>query len=154
MIYGTCNVISHVECFVLWHSYFPKYVCCSAQFVWLFSVVPSFRAFPVWCSNIFRMIQDDSENKFQKLVHLLGFTVRNLTRCTVIWKSDLHEAVNRVHHNSDSFSGCIILRLMIYMYILFCRECAYTLTSIQWRTIGVVHTFIAWTATTVNLVCK
>jgi len=29
-----------------------------------------------------------SKNKFEKLVHLVGFIIRNLTRCTVTWKSN------------------------------------------------------------------
>jgi len=27
-------------------------------------------------------------NKFEKLVHLVGFIIRNLTRCTVTWTSN------------------------------------------------------------------
>jgi hypothetical protein len=30
-----------------------------------------------------------SNNKFEKLVHLVGFIIRNLTRCTVIWMSNM-----------------------------------------------------------------
>jgi hypothetical protein len=30
------------------------------------------------------------KNKFEKLVHLVGFIIRNLSRCTVTWTSNIH----------------------------------------------------------------
>ena len=41
-INGTCNVIFHLECFVL------SEVCVQCP-IWLFSVVPCFIVFPVGC---------------------------------------------------------------------------------------------------------
>ena len=48
----TCNCISHCKRFVLWQYYFPKYVGP----IYLFSVVPWHRAFPLRCSGILWMI--------------------------------------------------------------------------------------------------
>jgi len=33
-----------------------------------------------------------SKNKFEKLVHTVGFIIRNLTRCTVTWTSNTYES--------------------------------------------------------------
>jgi len=30
-------------------------------------------------------VEFHSKNKFEKLVHLVGFIIRNLARCTVTW---------------------------------------------------------------------
>jgi len=38
--------------------------------------------------NCPKHVEFHSKNKFQKLVHLFGFIIRNLTRCTVTWTSD------------------------------------------------------------------
>ena len=50
-VYATCNVVYHVECFVL--STFSVCVQCS---VWLFSVAPWLYVFHVFSSDIIRMI--------------------------------------------------------------------------------------------------
>jgi len=39
--------------------------------------------------NYPKHVEFHSKNKFEKLVHLVGSIVRNLTRCTVTWSSDL-----------------------------------------------------------------
>jgi hypothetical protein len=38
--------------------------------------------------NCPKHVEFHSKNKLEKLVHLVGFIVRNLTRCTVTWTSD------------------------------------------------------------------
>jgi len=38
--------------------------------------------------NCAKHVEFHSENIFEKLVHLVGFIIRNLTRCTVIWTSN------------------------------------------------------------------
>jgi hypothetical protein len=37
--------------------------------------------------NCPKHVEFHSKNKFQKLVHLFGFIIRNLSRCTVTWTS-------------------------------------------------------------------
>ena len=37
-------------------------------------------------------VEFHSKNKFEKLVHLDGFTIRNLSRCTVTWTSNIRIA--------------------------------------------------------------
>jgi len=38
--------------------------------------------------NCLKHVDFHSKNKFEKLVHLVGFIVRDLSRCTVTWTSD------------------------------------------------------------------
>jgi hypothetical protein len=38
--------------------------------------------------NCPKHVKFHSKNKFEKLVHLVGFIIRNLSRCTVTWTSD------------------------------------------------------------------
>jgi hypothetical protein len=38
--------------------------------------------------NCPKHVEFNSEHKFEKLVHLVGFIVRNLTQCTVTWTSE------------------------------------------------------------------
>jgi hypothetical protein len=39
--------------------------------------------------NCLKHVEFHSKNKFEKLVHLVGFIIRNLTQCTVTWTSNL-----------------------------------------------------------------
>ena len=39
--------------------------------------------------NCPRHVKFQSKNKFEKLVYLVGFVIRNLSRCTVTWTSNL-----------------------------------------------------------------
>jgi len=41
--------------------------------------------------NCLKHVEFYSKNKFEKLVHLVGFIIRNLTQCTVTWTSNLSE---------------------------------------------------------------
>jgi hypothetical protein len=43
-----------------------------------------------------------SKNKFEKLVHLVGFIVRNLARCSVTWTWRMGSVAGR-HYNSLTF---------------------------------------------------
>jgi hypothetical protein len=38
--------------------------------------------------NCLKHVEFHSKNKFEKLVHLVGFIIRNLTQCTVTWMSN------------------------------------------------------------------
>jgi len=40
-----------------------------------------------WTEELPKHVDFYSKNKFKKLVHLVGFIIRNLTRCTVTWTS-------------------------------------------------------------------
>jgi hypothetical protein len=55
------------------------------------------------------------KNKFEKLVHPVGFIVRNLTRCTVTWTSNstLKYATARIFKTADT---------LILFYLLVCWE--------------------------------
>ena len=37
--------------------------------------------------NCPKHVEFHSKNKFEKLVHIVGFVISNLTQCTVTWKS-------------------------------------------------------------------
>ena len=41
--------------------------------------------------NCPKHVEFKSKNKFEKLVHLVGFIIRNLSRCTVTWTSNLKQ---------------------------------------------------------------
>jgi len=41
-----------------------------------------------WQRNCPKHVEFHSKNKFEKLVHLFGFIIRNLTRRTVTWRSN------------------------------------------------------------------
>jgi hypothetical protein len=41
-----------------------------------------------------KRVEFHSKNKFEKLMHLVGFIIRNLTRCTVTWTSDVSRSVS------------------------------------------------------------
>jgi hypothetical protein len=54
------------------------------------------------CGTLTLHVEFHSKNKFQKLVHLVGFIIRNLTRCTVTWTSKYIEGVNEAIRSSLS----------------------------------------------------
>ena len=39
--------------------------------------------------NCPKHVEFHSKNKFEKLVHLIGFIIRNITRCTVTWMANI-----------------------------------------------------------------
>ena len=41
-----------------------------------------------WTEDCLEHVEFHSKNKFEKLVHLVGFIIRNLTRCMVTWTSN------------------------------------------------------------------
>jgi len=47
-----------------------------------------------------------SKNKFEKLVHLVGFIVRNLLRCSVTWTSNCDYQFLFPHYRSNIAMGC------------------------------------------------
>jgi len=49
--------------------------------------------------NCLKRVEFHSKNKFEKLVHLIGFTriIRNLKRCTVTWTSDNNNNKNNTN---------------------------------------------------------
>jgi len=42
-----------------------------------------------WTEELSKTCRVSFQNKFEKLVHLVGYIVRNLTRCTVTWTSSI-----------------------------------------------------------------
>jgi len=50
--------------------------------------------------NCPKHVEFHSKNKFEKLVHLVGFVLGNLSRCTVTWTSKYPENVSK--HNIDN----------------------------------------------------
>jgi hypothetical protein len=64
------------------------------------------------------------QNKFEKLVHLVGFIIRNLSRCTATWTSNLCSSVMsetlafllRFKHKGDVLH---LKKNIIYMYHVF-----------------------------------
>jgi len=51
--------------------------------------------------NCPKHVEFHSKNKFEKLVHLIGFVIRNLSRCTVTWTSKVSWNVH-FHNNYDN----------------------------------------------------
>ena len=43
--------------------------------------------------NCLKHVEFHSKNKFEKLVHLVGFIVRNVSRCTVTWTSNTFQHI-------------------------------------------------------------
>ena len=44
-----------------------------------------------WTEELSETCRDSFQNKSEKLVHLIGFIIRNLSRCTVTWTSNTKE---------------------------------------------------------------
>jgi hypothetical protein len=56
--------------------------------------------------NCPKHIEFHSKNKFEKLVHLVGFIIRNLSRCTVTWtSSSLQNQVLHIYTNAYTLNG-------------------------------------------------
>jgi len=55
--------------------------------------------------NCLKHAEFHSKNKFEKLVHLVGFIIRNLTRCTVTWTSNLSRGPYFIWHTRISFAS-------------------------------------------------
>ena len=67
--------------------------------------------------NCLKHIEFHFKNKFEKLVHLVGFIIRNLSRCTVTWTSNKYVLLR-------SRSGCV--------------------TKFMYMTVGIVTRLWAW----------
>ena len=50
--------------------------------------------------NCPKHVEFHSKNNFEKLVQLVGFILRNLSRCTVTWTSKLITVIGKVHNYS------------------------------------------------------
>jgi hypothetical protein len=53
-------------------------------------------------------------NKFEKLVHLVNFTVRNLSRCTVTWTS-----------NTTIYIFYFVIYLLFYYFVQWTNKCTH-----------------------------
>ena len=47
-----------------------------------------------WTEELSEKCRVSVQNKFEKLVHLVGFIIRNVTRCTVTWTSNTWQRCN------------------------------------------------------------
>jgi hypothetical protein len=62
--------------------------------------------------NCPKPVEFHSKNKFEKLVHLVGFILRNLTRCTVTWKSKPYLAyihLRRMYFRQISLNSFLVI---------------------------------------------
>ena len=58
--------------------------------------------------NCPKRVEFHSKNKFEKLMHLVGFIITNWTRCTVTWTSKLHS----YECNFNTFVGILFCNLI------------------------------------------
>ena len=66
--------------------------------------------------NCPKHVEFHSKNKFEKLVHLVGFILRNLSRCTVTWTSNSYH--NDSHLNIPDTKFCNqITKVLICGYV-------------------------------------
>ena len=65
-----------------------------------------------WCTEeLFETCRVSFQNKFEKLVHLVDFIIRNLSRCTVTWTSKSWKSHRRAkQHRRVYFSYVIKLK--------------------------------------------
>jgi hypothetical protein len=66
--------------------------------------------------NCSKHVEFHSKNKFEKLVHIVGFIIRNLARCTVTWKSNA-KLYNHSYRKGESsvFIYHVIVRAAIML---------------------------------------
>ena len=63
--------------------------------------------------NCLKHVEFQSKNKFEKLVHLAGVIIRNLSRCTVIWTSNKINYVFIINRSKRTWTHLnFLLRLM------------------------------------------
>ena len=80
-----------------------------------------------WTEELSETCRVSIQNKFEKLVHLVGFIIRNLSRCTVTWTSDWRRsfAVPTLIMRYVTYFGwgCYLrwvwVRLSVYLLLLF-----------------------------------
>jgi hypothetical protein len=67
--------------------------------------------------NCPKHVEFHSKNKFLKLVHLVGFIIRNLTRCTVTWTLYIVQLLVYIwrHRHSSYSTGTLSLFLQCYI---------------------------------------
>ena len=62
-----------------------------------------------WTEDLSETSRVSFQNKFEKLVHLIGFIIRNLSRCTLTWKSKMYKTSHlSTFHESRATSIQII----------------------------------------------
>ena len=69
-----------------------------------------------WTENYLKHVDFPSKNKFEKLAHLVGFIITNLSQCTVTWTSNETHMLSKTFVSS-SFLSCNETRLKIYKFI-------------------------------------
>ena len=52
-----------------------------------------------WAEELAETCRVSFQNKFEKLVHLVSFIIRNLSRCTVTWASNFTSTFTRISTN-------------------------------------------------------
>ena len=96
--YQTFYIVFFTLLFLEWNSTrFGQFLCTSPGFFHCKHSKPVWHI-PLLCvqwktpddgqRNCPKRVQFHSKNKFEKLVHLVGFLIRNLSRCTVTWTSN------------------------------------------------------------------
>jgi len=78
--------------------------------------------------NCLKHVEFHSKNKFEESVHLVGFIIGNLSRCTVTWTSNLNDMRLWVFYfkaRGQSVYVWCYRSLLIYSYmhckLIFCR---------------------------------
>ena len=74
-----------------------------------------------WAEELSETCRVSFQNKFEKLVHLVRFIVRNLSRCTVTWASKSHTNKKHILKVSIQCNFFFFLFLDI-MYSAYCAD--------------------------------
>jgi hypothetical protein len=69
------------------------------------------------CWQLASRIRMERKNKFEKSVRLVGFIIRNLTRCTVTWTSNY--SCSSLNASTLKWRVCNLLYEIIFNFILF-----------------------------------
>jgi hypothetical protein len=69
--------------------------------------------------NCPKHVQFHSKNKFEKLVHLIGFILRNLSRYTITYASYFSHFVNNTAYESHVFYKKLIVVYLLKKIIVF-----------------------------------
>ena len=78
-----------------------------------------------------------SKNKFEKLVHLVGFIIRNLSRCTVTWTSNPYFMFVKKKGGGPTIKFvCLFLILLLIQpfHSEICKNVLYIILSFIWVT--------------------
>ena len=87
--------------------------------------------------NCPKHVEFHSKNKFEKLVHLIGFLLRNLSRCTVTWTSNPSASQHHIFfcrfrqpHVSASKKAIIGINTTVMLYSCCLIRCGLSLYSV------------------------